>query len=76
MYLTTHIILILGNIIISVFASIIALSTFTGANVAVSYLIGGGVFRRALRNYLDNYAVVCMIVRHEGAEKGLRCGTG
>ncbi|MDG1858223.1 MAG: EAL domain-containing protein, partial [Emcibacteraceae bacterium] len=44
MNLTTHIILILGNIIISVFASIIALSILTEVSAVVSYIIGGGVF--------------------------------
>jgi cyclic-di-GMP phosphodiesterase, flagellum assembly factor TipF len=44
MNLATHIILILGNIIISVFASTIALSIFTEISAVISYLIGGGVF--------------------------------
>jgi hypothetical protein len=44
MNLATHIVFILGNIIISVFASIVALSTFPEIGVYISYLIGGGVF--------------------------------
>ena len=44
MNLATHIVFILGNIIISVFASIVALSTFPEIGVYISYLIGGVVF--------------------------------
>lgn len=44
MNLATHIILLLGNIIISVFASIIALSAFSEISSVISYIIGGGVF--------------------------------
>lgn len=44
MNLATHIVLIVGNLIISVFASIVALSSFQEMSVFVSYLIGGGVF--------------------------------
>lgn len=44
MNLATHIVFILGNIIISVFTSIVALSTFPEIGVYISYLIGGVVF--------------------------------
>lgn len=44
MNIATHIVLIIGNIIISVFASIVALSAFPEMGVYISYLIGGGVF--------------------------------
>ena len=44
MNLAPHIVLILGNIIISFFASIVALITFPVMGVYISYLIGGCVF--------------------------------
>lgn len=44
MNFATHIVLILGNLIISVFASIVALSTYPEIGLFLSYVVGGGVF--------------------------------
>jgi len=67
MNLATHIVLILGNIIISVFASIVALSSYPEMGLYISYVIGGGVFLLAAQIHI----VYAIKARNEDIEARL-----